>query len=216
MKKLTVLTEGQTEELELDESFIIKNENPYLLVKKATVFWKYNNITTAFGNNEITYNNVKKTIEDGYWTFNMLKKEIESYGNVTLEANKYGTCSITMDNTINMKKLGPLLGFNKNQVINASDGKTKSGEHVDIDNGLEYIEVSCSLVTMKENINSNSRKSNVIVALPITSTQSLNGGVQYYFDIESRVQIDKGVINKINFNVQQLNIGKVLLDLYIM
>ena len=32
---------------------------------------------------------VIKTIEEGYWTFSMLKKEIESYGNMTLEANKH-------------------------------------------------------------------------------------------------------------------------------
>ena len=161
----------------------------------------------------------------------MLKKEIESYGsNVTLEANTYdGTCSITSDNTINLKKLGPILGFNKNQVINANT-KTTSGKEVDINNGLEYIEITCSLVDMSENINSNGKKSDVISTLPITSTQTLNGSVQHYFDFESRVQIDKGVINKINFKVctnvciedthsahcVTKNVGKVYLDLYIM
>ena len=63
------------------------------------VFWKYVNISAGVENNEITYNSVKNSIEDGYWTFDMLKKEIESYGNVTLEANKHnGKCSITSDN----------------------------------------------------------------------------------------------------------------------
>ena len=42
MKRLSVLIEGQSKELELDESFItaklLTHENPYLLVKKATVF----------------------------------------------------------------------------------------------------------------------------------------------------------------------------------
>ena len=68
---------------------------------------------------------------------------------------------------------------------------------------------------MSENINSDGKKSDVIITLPITSTQSLKGSVQHYMDIESRVQIDKGVINKINFKVSK-NVGKVLLDLYIM
>ena len=45
MKRLILLIVGQSKELELDESFIITHENPYLLVKKVTVFWKYNNIT---------------------------------------------------------------------------------------------------------------------------------------------------------------------------
>ena len=123
-------------------------------------------------------------------------------------------CSITSDNAINLKNLGRLLGFNKNQSITANT-KTKSGKQVDINNGLEYIEVTCSLVKMQKNINSNGKKSDVILSLPITSTQTLNGSVQHYFDIESRVPTDKGVINKINFNIP-VNVGKVLLDLYIM
>ena len=219
MKRLTVLIDSsaadnaavQSKELELDESFIITHEDPYLLVKKAAVFLNYNNITSDL---EITYNNIKKTIKEGHWTFSMLKKEIESYGTVTLEANKYyGTCNITSDNTINLKNLGPILGFDKNQVINTNT-KTVSGKQVNINNGLEYIEVSRSLVNMSENINSDGQKSDVIITLPITSTQTLKGSVQHYTDIESRVQIDNGVINKVNFKVSKY-VGKVLLDLYI-
>ena len=125
MKRLFVLIEGQSKEIELDESFIITHENPYLLIKKATGFWNYNNITSlaassaassAASDLEIIYNDIKKTIKEGYWTFDMLKKEIESYGNVILEANKHnGKCSITSDSVINLKNLGPLLGFHKDQ-----------------------------------------------------------------------------------------------------
>ena len=221
MKRLSVLIDGstadsaavQSKELELDESFIITHENPYLLIKKATVFWNYNNITSDL---EITYNNIKKTIKEGYRTFSILKKEIESYGaGVILEANKHnGKCSITSDNVINFKNLGPLLGFNKDQVI-STNTKTTSKKEVNINNGLEYIEISCSLVNMSENINSDGKKSDLILTLPITSTQTLKGSVQHYFDIESRVPIDKRVINKIDFKVTK-NVGKVLLDLYIM
>ena len=65
----------------------------------------------------------------------MLKKKIESYGGVTLVANEYdGKCSITSDSVINMKSIGPILGFNKDQVINANT-KAKSGNSVDINNG---------------------------------------------------------------------------------
>ena len=220
MKRLSVLIEGQSKEIELDESFIITHENLYLLIKKATGFWNYNNITSSAASSaasdlEIIYNNIKKTIKEGYWTFDMLKKEIESYGNVILEANKHnGKCSITSDSVINLKNLGPLLGFNKDQSINANT-KTTSGKQVNINDGLEYIEISCSLVKMQENINSNGKKSDVILTIPISSTQTLKGSVQHYFNIESRVPIDKGVINKIDFKVTK-NVGKVLLDLYIM
>ena len=73
MKRLTVLIEGQSKELELDESFIITHEKPYLLLKKAAGFWKYNNITSSAASDlETTYNNIKKIIKEGYWTFSML------------------------------------------------------------------------------------------------------------------------------------------------
>ena len=55
---------------------------------------------------------------------------------------------------------------------------------------MEYIEVSYSMVKISENVNSNGKKSVVIVTLPITSTQTLNGCVQHYFDIESRLLVD--------------------------
>ena len=198
----------------MDESFIITHEDLYLLVKKAAIFWEYGNII-AGENNEITCNGNKKTIEEGYWTFSMFKKEIESFGSVTLDSNKHNvTCSITSDSIMSLKNLGPLLGFSKDQTINANT-KTTGGKQVDINNGLEYIEITCSLVKMPENINTDGKKSAVILTLPITSTQSLNGSVQHYFNIESRVPIDKDVINKIDFNVTK-NVGKVLLDLYIM
>ena len=62
MKRLIIFIEDQSKEIELDESFIITHENPYLLVKKATVFLNYNNITSSAASDlEITYNNIKKT-----------------------------------------------------------------------------------------------------------------------------------------------------------
>ena len=148
----------------------------------------------------MTYNGNKKTIEQAYWTFNMLKKDIEGYGTVTLEANEYdGTCSITSDNVINLKNLGPILGFNKDQVIRANT-KTKTGGPVNINNGLEFVEVSCNLVKMSDNINTNGKRSDIMSTLPITTTQTLKGNVQHYFDVESRVPICNGVINRIKFN----------------
>ena len=37
-------------------------------------------------------------------------------------------------------------------------------------------------------------KSDSLVGLAITSTLSLQGSVQYYVDIESRIEINKGII----------------------
>ena len=214
MKKISVLIEGTNKVIILDEAILINSNNLHILVKKATVFWNYDNIVTSV-NNELTYNGNKKTIEQGYWTFNMLKKEIKSYGTVTLEANEHdGTCFITSDNVINLKNFGSILGFNKDQVIRVNT-KTKSGGPININNGLEYIEVSCNLVKMSDNINTNGKRSDIMSTLSITTTQTLKGSVQHYFDIESRVPIFNGVVNRIEFNVTK-NVGNVLLELYIM
>ena len=45
MKRLSGLINGSSKELYLDESFLIDNDNPFILVNKATLFWDYNNIT---------------------------------------------------------------------------------------------------------------------------------------------------------------------------
>ena len=52
MKKITVFIEGDSKELTFDEPILIINEDPYILVKKATVFWDYDSIITE--NNELT------------------------------------------------------------------------------------------------------------------------------------------------------------------
>ena len=200
MKKITVLIEGENKEIILDQSITTRNESPFLYVKKATVFWDYDNIIIE--NNELTYNSVKKVIPEGYMTFAMLKKEIESYGTVTLESNDYdGTCSINSDNAFNFKNLGPLLGFDKDQTIRANT-KTKSGKTVNINNGLKYIDVKCSLVDRQNNIDTDGKRSDVILSLPITSTNILKGSVQHYFDIESKIPINKAVYNTVCLKIE--------------
>ena len=168
----------------------------------------------------ITYNSVKKVIPESYMTFAMLKKEIESYGTVILESNNYdGTSFITSDNALNFKNIGPLLRFDKDQTIWANT-KTKSGKTVNINNGLKYIDVKCSLVDRQNNIDTDGKRSDVILSLPITSTNILKGSVQHYFDIESKIPINKGVYNLLSFSVlgnnNKTQFGSILLELYIM
>ena len=43
MKKLTVIIDGTLKVINLQES-LITNDNPYILLKKATIFWDFNNI----------------------------------------------------------------------------------------------------------------------------------------------------------------------------
>lgn len=75
MRKVTVFIDGSSKVINLEESLLITHDTPYVLVKKATIFWNYNK--------EVMYNSVRKTLHPGYRTFPMLK-EIESYGSVKL------------------------------------------------------------------------------------------------------------------------------------
>ena len=89
---------------------------------------------------------------------------------------------------MNMKNFGPIIGFDKDQVINANT-KTNSGKIVNINNGLKYIEVKCSSVDKQKSIDANGKRSDVISVLPITTNQSLKGSAQHYFDIETKIPI---------------------------
>ena len=154
MKRISVLIEGSSKKFNLKELFAIKNVNSYLFVKKATLFWDYNNITDE--NNELTDNGNKKTIQKGYWSFNMLKKEIESYGNVTLVANEYdGTCSIASNNAINMKTIGPILGFIKNQVINANTKTSGNPVNINTQEGVVEQHLTSECVAPNDDLTNN-------------------------------------------------------------
>ena len=56
MRKFTVIIDGTQKIINLKES-IVPNKDHYILLKKATIFWNYNNVDSM---NELTYNNVKK------------------------------------------------------------------------------------------------------------------------------------------------------------
>ena len=59
----------------------------------------------------------------------------------------------------------------------------------------------------------------MITSLPITTNQTLKGSVTHFDNINSRVSINKGQYNTLNFTVLANNdvnlIGSILLELYI-
>ena len=149
----------------------------------------------------------------------MTKKEIESFENVTLTKNSYdNTCTLTSDQAMDLKQFGVLLGFSANKKITAN-AATKSNR-VNINRNLAYIKVLCDSVD-RSAYTYNGYKLNLLFSLPIPTTQSLNGSIQGFFDIKSKVRTNKRVINQITFYLRdQDNMSftrcKVLLDLYIM
>ena len=53
----------------------------------------------------------------------------------------------------------------------------------------------------------------MITSLPIATNQTLKGSITHFNNIDSRVSINKGQYNAIEFSVK--SIGKILLELYI-
>ena len=219
MKKFTVFIEGNDKEITLDESIVISYD-AYIYVKKAYVFWAYENIPTTF--TAMTNNGNVVNMYTGYYTFDLIKKLFKD--GASLEATKYdGGCKIITDSstTINITTtLASLLGFNDgNRTFNPNTTTTSDGT-VDVNEGLLYIKIGCNIVDTTSNLNEKGRNDDTIVSLPITTRQPLYGSVTEYSDIESKVKIDKGVINQLHFTVTDqdngtIDIGKILLECYI-
>ncbi len=76
-RNITVFLTSGTERLELDEPFLTGHDTTIQL-KRATVFWKFQNVTRANGNYYFDKqlsppsSNERKTLDDGYWDFEML------------------------------------------------------------------------------------------------------------------------------------------------
>ena len=82
---------------------------------------------------------------------------------------------------------------------------------------MKLIKIHCNVIDCSNNIY-NGNKSDVLVSLPITSTNTLKGQIQEYFDI-GIIPINKNTINQIIFSVSDhdnilINVGKILLEFY--
>ena len=103
-------------------------------------------------------------------------------------------------------------------VIKANQ-RAYSPNKVEINRGLRYVQISCSIVGRSMNVDTNGKRSNVISSHIAIHSDTLNGSVTQYNDIESRVVVSKGAYNEITFKVRGNNgsteIGSVLLELYV-
>lgn len=194
----------------------------HILIKKAYIYWSYEN---SIGTMKFKIDNDPEyTFEDGYYTFSDIKKTIGDQSNKKVEVtlNKMtAKASIKCDNSTDITLspvLSKMLGFENTEFKQGTT--TISTGHVDINKGFRYIKIHCNLVDQLYNINEHGKRDDTVLSLPIVSTQSLFGSVSRYTDIESKVKINKGVINNLRFNVTDpyndpITVGVVLLECYI-
>ena len=192
-----------------------------IAAKKVTVFWNFKNITSTIGNHTFTITNSsppEKTINDGYYDFEQLKTRLEN-DKIELQMNAYdNTCTIDNKNssTVNLKKLGSLLGFAENHQL---AGKTNeaSSNAVDVNHGLRWLTVTCDLIDPSKNIDLDGEESNILAFLPITPGTRLNSNC-YVYERENAWRAAKNAIVSemvftVNSNITEKVDVDILLDL---
>ena len=204
----------------LDDPIILSSCSE-IFIKSISVFWDYNNLSeTYFFNYDIDGVNTKVSFKEGYYTFNTIKNIFEGIGDTKLEEEKYtAKCKIRSDKKINLRTLGPILGFILNKEI-AANTLTESDNTVNINNNLEYINISCNMIDKSKNL-VNGKRSDIIIQIPITTHQILKGSVSRIYPPSEEtkgIKLSNGIYNEIKFKVEGNNsssIGNFLLEIII-
>ena len=188
-----------------------------IAAKEVTVFWNFKNITSTIGNNVFTVSNSsppEKTINDGYYDFEQVKSRLES-DKLELQMNAYdNTCTIDNKNntTVNLKKLGPLLGFAENHQLAAKTSEVSSNP-VDVNHGLRWLTVTCDLIDQSKNIDLDGEESNILAFLPITPGTRLNSSC-YVYERENTWRAAKNaVVSEMVFTVNSNISAEVDVDI---
>ena len=209
------MVKGGKEELFLKTSLVISQPSEILL-KSATVYWDYNNID----NDDEDYMHTKSGRLDfnhGYWSFDDIKGVLEKKGVVITRERTTGKCVISVNGLTYFKKFGDLLGL-KDYTNLEADTTTTSPGMVDINRGLRSLDISCNIVDKSKNIDYNGGYSDVMASIPIPTDKTLKGSLSHYSDINSKVSINRGTYNFLEFKVSsniERYVGDVLLELYI-
>ena len=175
----------------------IKFNRTSMTLNNATLFWRFKNVLTHV-NDTITHGGDTITFDEGYWTFNMIQDKLRKK-KILLEFNPFdNTCKIYADKTINLKKFGNLLGFSTSQTLLPKTWKTSLNE-VDINHGLRYVTLDCSVVDASKNFNRDGKRSQTMFTFPILPNQNLSSAVSHFGNIGSITPIRDGLFGNLTF-----------------
>ena len=193
----------------------IATNGDFITVREVTVFWNFENITSTIGNNTFdrTVNGSgtkeTKTINDGYYDFEQLKERLEN-DKLELQMNNYNnTCIVNNKSqySVDMKKLGVLLGFPENQQL--TSGSHASPKAVDVNHGLRYLAITCDLVDKSKNIGVDGKESDVLAFLPVTPGTRLNSNCYIYERGDASRVANNTVVSEMVFTVKSNISAKV-------
>ena len=195
-----------------------------IAAREVTVFWNFKNITSTIGNNTFVRKKSENRgtdeeipINDGYYDFEALKTHLE-LNKLELQMNKYdNTCIIANKNavTVNLKKLGVLLGFDENHQLAANTNE--ASKPVDVNHGLRYLTVTCDLIDQSKNIDVDGEESDILAFLPITPGTRLNSSC-YVYERENAWRTAKNAVVSemvftVNSNISEKVDVNILLDI---
>ena len=213
--RISVMVTSGKKELFLKTPLVI-TEPSEITLKSATVYWNYNNIDNNL-EDFITVDGNRVEFKHGYWNFEDLETKLKNEGVTIVEECVTGKCVVSVNDGTYFKTLGVLLGLNN--YTNMTAGSTITSHNmVDVNRGLRSLNVKCNIVDKSKNIDNKGEYSNVIASLPIPTDKTLKGTLTHYSDINSKVSINRGTYNFLEFeassNVERYA-GDVLLELYI-
>ena len=205
--------ENSRKTITLDDPIIL-NSCSQMFIKSISIFWNYNNLNEDFHyTHDMQGSNTKIK-------FKVLKTEFENVGNIELEKVDYsGKCKIKSDKELNLETFGVILGFPSNKVISPNT-LTESNNEVNINNNLEYVNISCNMIDKSKNF-VNGKRSDILIQIPITTQQTLKGSVSRIYpssEDTKGVKLSNGIYNELKFKVEGNNsssIRNVLLEIVI-
>ena len=201
--RLSVLVENGKKELFLKTSLVI-SEPSEITLKSATVYWDYNNIDNDL-EDFITVDGSRVEFKHGYWTFDDLETKLKEDGITLAKERVTGKCVISANDATSFKALGILLGLNSNTDMDAGADLT-SHNKVDVNRGFKSLDIKCNIVDKQKNIDSNGGYSDIIASLPIPTDRTLKGSLSHYSDINSKVKINRGTYNFLEFEAFLMSI----------
>ena len=173
-----------------------------IILRKLIALWRFENIVQ---DEQVTLTDQNGAVTNlvfgqGYWTFSDLKEHFAQNDVAITPILHNNECRISsLVNTVNLGNIGPLLGFLPNTTIQR--GLVKDSGRVNINEGLESLVISSSLVDDRNVFDSSGEHSQTIAVLPIDTTQRLNGTMTNYEQLEFSAPIFNGNIRQFTITV---------------
>ena len=178
-------------------------------VKRAKVFWDYNNCDGTFG---YTYGSTKRNLDVGYYTFEDIAKTMEGDGITLTKITHSRRCSLNKQTAMD-DELKSMLGYTATNPNGLSQGQ------VDVNRGLRMVNVRCGSLDRGKNFNDKGQMDRILLSIPVTTEQSLNGSVVDMY-VDCVAELDNGVHSYLDFEVTDqddnpIEVGTIVLDVYV-